>query len=194
VLVEKQYGYAIDILCEDKGREYTGKEWDAFMGEHSIRRENTVRATPQQNGVAERKNWILAELITAVLNESKLPKSFWGEALSYVNKVLNMVPSDALAVNTTPFGIMEKRKPDYSRLCVFGCHAFAHVGKDKHKSLNSHTVPCIFLSLPMITRVGGFGILARRPLLSPEMLSGTSMKCLAPPLSMYHFCLSPQCL
>jgi hypothetical protein len=51
VLVEKQYGYAIDILHKDKGREYTGKEWDAFMGEHGIRRENTVRATPQQNEV-----------------------------------------------------------------------------------------------------------------------------------------------
>ena len=73
---EKQYGAVIRFFRQDKGGEFIGNEWDAFLGAHGIRRENTITATPEQNGVAERKNRILAELVTALLNKSKLPKSF----------------------------------------------------------------------------------------------------------------------
>jgi hypothetical protein len=83
-----------------------------------------------------------------MLNKAKLPKSFWGEALATANKVLNMMPSAALPPDTTPYEIIEKRKPDYAPLRVFGCCAFAHVGKDKRKSLDSHTTPCVFLGYP----------------------------------------------
>jgi hypothetical protein len=83
-----------------------------------------------------------------MLNEAKLPKSFWGKALATANKVLNMLPSAALPPDTTPYEIIEKRKPDYAPLRVFGCRAFAHVGKDKRKSLDSHTTPCVFLGYP----------------------------------------------
>jgi transposase InsO family protein len=147
-MVEKQYNAVIRFFHEDKGGEYIGHKWDAFFGEHGIRREHTTRATPQQNGVAERKNRTLAEIVTAMLNEAKLPKSFWGEALATANKVLNMLPSAALPPDTTPYEIIEKRKPDYAPLRVFGCRAFAHVGKDKRKSLDSHTTPCVFLGYP----------------------------------------------
>jgi hypothetical protein len=75
-MVEKQYDTVIRFFHKDKGGEYIGHKWDAFCGEHGIRREHTTRATPQQNGVAERKNRTLAEIITAMLNEAKLPKSF----------------------------------------------------------------------------------------------------------------------
>jgi transposase InsO family protein len=147
-MVEKQYDAVIRFFHEDKGGEYIGHKWDAFCGEHGIRREHTTRATPQQNGVAERKNRTLAEIVTAMLNEAKLPKSFWGEALATANKVLNMLPSAALPPDTTPYEIIEKRKPNYAPLRVFGCRAFAHVGKDKRKSLDSHTTPCVFLGYP----------------------------------------------
>jgi hypothetical protein len=75
-MVEKQYDAVIRFFHEDKGGEYIGHKWDAFCGEHGIRREHTTRATPQQNGVAERKNRTLAEIVTAMLNEARLPKSF----------------------------------------------------------------------------------------------------------------------
>jgi hypothetical protein len=82
------------------------------------------------------------------LNESKLPKAFWGEALRPVNHILNIAPSEALPADTMPYEQLERCKPDYSALHVFGCCAFAHVGKDKHKSLDLHTTPCVFLGYP----------------------------------------------
>jgi transposase InsO family protein len=147
-MVEKQYVTVIRFFHEDNGGEYIGHKWDAFCGEHGIWREHITRATPQQNGVAERKNRTLAEIVTAMLNEAKLPKSFWGKVLATANKVLNMLPSAALPPDTTPYKIIEKCKPDYAPLQVFGCRAFAHVGKDKCQSLALHTTPCVFLGYP----------------------------------------------
>jgi transposase InsO family protein len=147
-MVKKQYNAVIHFFHKDKGGKYIGHKWDAFCGEHGIWRKHTTRATPQQSGVAERKNHTLAEIITAMLNEAKLPKLFWGKALATANKVLNMLPSAALPPDTTPYKVIEKRKPDYTTLQVFGCRAFAHVGKDKRKSLDSHTTPCVFLGYP----------------------------------------------
>jgi transposase InsO family protein len=98
VMVKKQYDAVICFFHEDKGGEYIGHKWDAFCGEHGIWRKHTTRATPQQNGVAERKNRTLAEIVTAMLNEAKLPKSFWGEALAIANKVLNMSTVGTLEV------------------------------------------------------------------------------------------------
>jgi transposase InsO family protein len=125
-MVKKQYDAVICFFHKDKGGEYIGHKWDAFCGEHGIRRKHTTRATPQQNGVAECKNRTLTEIVTAaMLNEAKLPKSFRGKALATANKVLNMLPSAALPPDTTPYEIIEKRKPDYAPLRVFGCRAFA---------------------------------------------------------------------
>jgi hypothetical protein len=82
------------------------------------------------------------------LNKSKLPKLFWGEALSTVSKVLNMLPSASLDHNTTPFELIEKCKPDYSILCVFGCRGHVHIDRKACKSLDSHVIPCLFLGYP----------------------------------------------
>jgi transposase InsO family protein len=146
--VETQYNGVIRIFRQDKGGEFIGNVWDEFFAEHGIRQENTITATPEQNSVAERKNHILAELVTALLNESKLLKSFWAEALRTVNRVLNMLPLSALPPDTTPFEIIKKCKPDYSILHVFGCRAYAHVNRKARKLLDLHVTPCIFLGYP----------------------------------------------
>jgi hypothetical protein len=44
--------------------------------------------------------------------------------------------------------MVNKRKPDYSTLCVFGCCAWAHVRCKKCCSLKPHAKPCVFLSIP----------------------------------------------
>jgi transposase InsO family protein len=133
-MVEKQYNAVIRFFHKDKGGEYIGHKWDAFCGKHGIWRKHTTRATPQQNSVAEHKNRTLAEIVTAMLNKATLSKLFWGKVLATANKVLNMLPSATLPQDTMLYEIIEKRKPDYAPLQVFGCHVFAHVGKDKCKS------------------------------------------------------------
>jgi hypothetical protein len=87
----------------------------------------------------------LIECITAMLNEAKLPASFWGEALQTANFLLNIAPSRSAAVGKTSFELCHGCKPDYSILRVSGCCAYTHIGRDKQKSLESKALPCLFL-------------------------------------------------
>nr|GEY09535.1 putative ribonuclease H-like domain-containing protein [Tanacetum cinerariifolium] len=67
-----------------------------FCEKQGIKKEIIVARTPQQNGVAERKNKTLIEAARTMLADSKLPTAFWAEAVNtacYVqNKVLVIKP------------------------------------------------------------------------------------------------------
>ena len=71
-----------------------------FTTECGIERQHTVRAQPQQNGVAERANRVLSERLTTMLYKSGLPKAFWGEGLGALVHVWNRCPTDAVKAHT----------------------------------------------------------------------------------------------
>ena len=67
-----------------------------FTKSCGVERQHTVRARPQQNGVAERANRVLPERIMAMLKESGLAMAFWGEVLAALIHVWNHCPTAAL--------------------------------------------------------------------------------------------------
>ncbi|GKB20175.1 ribonuclease H-like domain-containing protein [Tanacetum coccineum] len=98
-----------------------------------IKREFSVARTPQQNGVAERKNRNLIEVARTMLVDSKLPTTFWAEAVNtacYVqNRGLVIKPH-----NKTPYEFFLGRKPSLGFMRTFGCHVtilntIDHLGK-----------------------------------------------------------------
>jgi hypothetical protein len=102
-----------------------------------------------------------------------------------------MCPSAAIPVDTTPYKMANKRKLDYSTLCIFGCRAWAHVRKDKRKSLELHAKPCVFLGIPDNFKgwklwdplaQGGRGgvIISRNVVWNKEEFPGTSKTTLDP--------------
>ncbi|GJS51737.1 putative ribonuclease H-like domain-containing protein [Tanacetum coccineum] len=72
-------------------REFKNKEVIEFCGLKGIKREYSNARTPQQNGVAERKNRTLIEAARTMLADSFLPNTFWAEAVSTACYVLNRV-------------------------------------------------------------------------------------------------------
>jgi hypothetical protein len=97
----------------------------------------------------------------------------------------------AIPANTTPYKMANKRKPDYSTLRVFGCHAWAHMRKDKRKRLEPHAKPCVFLGIPDNFKgwklwdplaQGGRGgvIISRNVVWNEEEFPGTSKTTLDP--------------
>ena len=74
--------------------------------------------TPQQNGVVERKNRSLEELVRTMMNENKLPKYFWADAVSTACYVLNRVLIRPI-LKKTPYELLKGRKPNVSHLKVF---------------------------------------------------------------------------
>jgi len=53
------------------------------------------------NGVVERRNRNLKDMVRSIINHSTLPKSLWGEALKTVVYILSRVPGKA--INKTPY-------------------------------------------------------------------------------------------
>ncbi|KAI3692781.1 hypothetical protein L6452_32604 [Arctium lappa] len=85
-----------------------------------IERQYSAPRTSQQNGVAERRNMTLIEASRSLLAYSKLPLTFWAEAVNtacYVqNRVLVVKPK-----NKTPYELLNKRKPFIGFFKPFGC-------------------------------------------------------------------------
>ncbi|GJZ86618.1 putative ribonuclease H-like domain-containing protein [Tanacetum coccineum] len=116
-LVDKK----VKIIRSDNGTEFKNKVMDDFCREKGIKREYSVARTPQQNGVAERRNRTLIEAARTMLADSKLPTTFWAEAVitaCYVqNRVLVVKPH-----NKTPYELFRRFKPALSFMRPFGCH------------------------------------------------------------------------
>ncbi|GKA45061.1 putative ribonuclease H-like domain-containing protein [Tanacetum coccineum] len=104
-----------------------------FCEMQGILRQFSVARTPQQNGVAERRNRTLIEAARTMLADSKLPTTFWAEAVNtacYVqNRVLVVKPH-----NKTPYELFHGRTPTLSFMRPFGCpvtilNTIDHLGK-----------------------------------------------------------------
>ncbi|GJY51372.1 putative ribonuclease H-like domain-containing protein [Tanacetum coccineum] len=107
------------IRC-DNGTEFKNRIMNEFSEMKGIRKEFSVARTPQQNGVAERKNMTLIEVARTMLADSKLPTKFWAEAVNTACYVQNMV----LVIkphNKTPYELFLGRKPALSFMRPFGC-------------------------------------------------------------------------
>ncbi|GJS38289.1 putative ribonuclease H-like domain-containing protein [Tanacetum coccineum] len=119
--VENLVDKKVKIIRSDNGTEFKNKVMDEFCREKGIKREYSVARTPQQNGVAERKNRTLIEAARTMLADSKLPTTFWAEAVStacYVqNRVLIVKPH-----NKTPYELFRGIKPAIGFMKPFGCH------------------------------------------------------------------------
>ncbi|CAL9028014.1 unnamed protein product, partial [Prunus brigantina] len=91
-IVEGEVGKKIICLRTDNGGEYTSNEFCQYLRESRIRHQFTCANTPQQNGVAERKNRHLAEICRSMLHAKNVPGRFWAEAMRTAAHVINKLP------------------------------------------------------------------------------------------------------
>ncbi|GJR67687.1 ribonuclease H-like domain-containing protein [Tanacetum coccineum] len=102
-------------------KEFKNKDFIEFCGSKGIKREYSNARTPQQNGVAERKNRTLIEAARTMLADSFLPNTFWAEAVSIACYVLNRVLVTK-PHNKTPYELVTGKIPIISYIRPFGCH------------------------------------------------------------------------
>ena len=143
-LVEKQSGHSLKILRTDRGGEFNGHIFINFCNDHGIKKELTVRHTPQQNGVAERKNRTIVEMARSMLQHKNLPKNLCAEAVSTAVYILNCSPTKAV-LNMTPYEAWFNRKPTVNHFKVFGCVAYSHIPKENREKLDEKGEKCIFV-------------------------------------------------
>lgn len=96
-----------------------------------------MTGTPQQNGVAERINRTLVDMVRSMLSNYELPLFLWSEALKTVVYVLNWIPSKA--VPKTPFELWNGWKTSLNHLHIWGCHAEVRIYNLNIKKLEPRT-------------------------------------------------------
>ncbi|MCO5611452.1 hypothetical protein L7F22_065705 [Adiantum nelumboides] len=143
-MVENETGCKVQILRIDRGGEYMSGAFKDFLGKKGIKHQCTMPYTPQQNGVAERKNRSLMEMARCMLKAKSLPHKLWMEAVACATHVLNRCPTRALKT-ITPYESWYDRKPSVSYLRVFGCLAYAHIPQQLRGKLDDKAVKCIFV-------------------------------------------------
>ena len=137
-------GLNVSRLRTDNGGEYTSKEFQEYLKAQGIHHEMTVPHSPQQNGVAERKNRTLVEAARSMLSHAKLPKMFWAEAVATAAYIQNRLPTSVLK-GETPYQRWCGKKPDVSHMKVFGCIAYAHVPDEERRKLDKKAVKLRFV-------------------------------------------------
>ncbi|MCO5587489.1 hypothetical protein L7F22_041438 [Adiantum nelumboides] len=150
-MVENETGCKVQTLRTDRGGEYMSGAFKDFLGKKGIKHQCTMPYTPQQNGVAERKNRSLMEMARCMLKAKSLPHKLWMEAVACAAHVLNRCPTRALKT-ITPYESWYDRKPSVSYLRVFGCLAYAHIPQQLRGKLDDKAVKCIFVGYikPMV--------------------------------------------
>ena len=111
--VENQCGKKIKALRSDRGGEYLSHEFSNHLKSCGIVPQLTPPGTPQRNGVSERRNRTLLDMVRSMMSQSDLPLSFWGYALETAAFTLNRVPSKS--VDKTPYEIWNAKLP----VCLF---------------------------------------------------------------------------
>ena len=123
------------MFRSNRGGEYLDTEFKDYLLENRILSQLTAPSTPQQNGVVERRNRTLLDMVKSMISYSSLPVSFWGYAIQTMVHILNVVPSKSIP--KTPLELWNGRKPSLHHFRIWGCPA--HVFKGKTGKLESRT-------------------------------------------------------
>ncbi|GJU78617.1 putative RNA-directed DNA polymerase [Tanacetum coccineum] len=118
--LENKLRHKVKTIRCDHGTEFKNHLMNEFCAKKGIKREYSIARTPQQNGVAERKNRTLIEAARTMLADSLLPIQFWAEAVNTACYVLNRVLVTKPQMKT-PYEILMGRSPNISFMRPFGC-------------------------------------------------------------------------
>ena len=144
--MENHSGHHIKILRTDRGGEYVSNEFLNFCKAHGIQKQFTARYTPQQNGIAERKNRTIMEMARNMLASKNLPNEYWGEAVSTAIYIMNRCPIKSVK-NKVLQEAWTSINHSVSHLKFFGCVAYAHVPDELIRKLDKKGQKCIFCRL-----------------------------------------------
>ncbi|KAK1605099.1 hypothetical protein QYE76_028772, partial [Lolium multiflorum] len=145
--VENQRNKKIKFLRSDRGGEYLSYEFGMHLKKCGILSQLTPPGTPQRNGVSERRNRTLLDMVRSMMSLTDLPLSFWSYALETAAFTLNRAPSKS--VETTPYELWFNKKSKLSFLKVWGCEAY--VKKLQPDKLEPKAEKCVFIGYPKET-------------------------------------------
>ncbi|CAI7923292.1 unnamed protein product [Closterium sp. NIES-54] len=132
-------------LHSDRGGEFSSARLGAFCRAQGIRQTFTLPASPQQNGIAERRIGMVMDIARTSMIHAAAPHFLWPFAVQYATHQLNVQPRVSLP-ETSPTLRWTGKVGDASAFRVWGSRAFVRdLSADK---LSPRAVPCVFLGFP----------------------------------------------
>ncbi|KAA0048162.1 ty1-copia retrotransposon protein [Cucumis melo var. makuwa] len=154
---ENQLGKKIKRLRSNRGGEYSDKTLKDFCESNDIIHEFIAPYSPQQNGIAERKNRTLKEMMNVMLLSSDLSDNMWGKAALSSCFVLNKIPRKRL--DKTPYELWKGHAPNLSYLKVwdawlrFMCLNDKTINESRDAEFFEHVFPLKeSLSIPSLSK------------------------------------------
>lgn len=144
--VENEIGLKNKAIRTDRGGGFTSIEFNNFCESHGIRRPLTVSHSPQQNGVVERKNRTILNMVRSMLKCKKMPKEFWAEAVACAVYLCNHCPTKGLE-KITPQKAWGGKRPNISHLRVFGNLGYVHVSDKSRIKLDDKSEKLVFVGI-----------------------------------------------
>ncbi|GKC76667.1 retrovirus-related pol polyprotein from transposon TNT 1-94, partial [Tanacetum coccineum] len=135
----------------DNGTEFRNHELESFCNEKGISQNFSSPYTPEQNGVAERKNKTLIEAARTMLDGSVLSKHLW----TGVVRIVCYTQNRSIIIkrhDKTLCEIFRERIPDISYFHVFGCHVFIHNHKDHLGKFDAKADDGYFLGYSFVSK------------------------------------------
>ncbi|PRQ42978.1 putative RNA-directed DNA polymerase [Rosa chinensis] len=156
-MIRTQFQTPIKVLRSDNGGEYVNHLFHQYLATHGIIHQTTCPQTPQQNGVAERKNRHILEVARSMLIGAHMPESFWGDAILTTVYLINRLPTQALQSTSketspppqTPIQALASHLPLPPTHAldpkIFGCVAYVHIHRNQRTKLDACAEKCIFI-------------------------------------------------
>ncbi|CAI7832451.1 unnamed protein product [Closterium sp. NIES-54] len=132
-------------LHSDRGGEFSSDLLRAFCRLEGIRQTFTLPASPQQNGIVERRIGMVMDVTRTSMIHAAAPHFLWPFAVQYAAHQINLQPRVSLP-ETTPTLRWTGKVGDASAFRVWGSRAF--VRDTTADKLSSRAVPCVFLGFP----------------------------------------------
>jgi len=147
-MIHTQFSATLRVIRSDNGGKFVNQRFRTYFDNHGLIHETSCPQTPQQNGVAERKNRHILETARALLHGNHVLTRFWPDAVSTVVHLLNRLPSKFLQFQT-PLQVLASHVSLPTTLMlpprVFGCVAYVHLPNWTHmlSDVSSWVTPCI---------------------------------------------------
>ncbi|GJX60568.1 retrovirus-related pol polyprotein from transposon TNT 1-94 [Tanacetum coccineum] len=166
-MIQRNLQAQVITVRTDRGTEFLNKTLHAYFKEEGIEHQTSTPRTPEQNGVVERRNRTLVEAARTMLSASKLPLSFWAEAVATACYTQNR----SIIISThgkTAYHLINDRKPSIKHLHIFGCICYITRDGENLDKMKEKGDPCVMVGYS--TQSKGYRVYNKRTRLIVESI------------------------
>jgi len=142
--VENQYKVRVKAVRSDNAPEL---KFSSLYPQKGIVSFHSCPKTPEQNSSVERKHQHILNVARALMFQSQVPLSLWGDCVLTAVFLINTTPSQLLS-NKTPYVILTGTVPVYEQLRTFGCLCYSSTSPKQRHKFQPRSEACVFLGYP----------------------------------------------